>query len=218
MILYQDADILLVNKPVGILAQADATDGDSLPKRLKNMGINVKPVHRLDRATGGVMVYALTDKSAAILSETVRDHTKFAKDYLAIICGKPDATHGVLEDLLYHDVHKNKSYVVKRVRGGVKRASLDYTVLNTVITDNRTYSLVRVRLHTGRTHQIRVQFASRKWPLAGDSRYGGTRDCPLALWSYQLTLPHPTTQDAIHATSLPDATTFPWKLFDMSML
>ncbi len=213
MILYQDADILLVDKPIGVLSQADAAGGDSLPRRLEQQGLMVKPVHRLDRATGGVMAYALTDKAAATLSASVRDHTKFQKEYLAVVCGKPSDSHGTLEDLLYHDMRKNKSYVVKRPRRGVKHASLEYTVLDTVTIDTGTYSLVLVRLHTGRTHQIRVQFASRQLPLAGDSRYGGTRDCPLALWSHRLTLLHPITGDSITAISLPDTHVFPWKLF-----
>ncbi len=213
MILYQDKDLILVDKPSGVLAQADAAGGDSLPYRLTQQGLSVKPVHRLDRATGGVMVYALTDKSATALSALVSDHTRFKKEYLAVLCGKPPENHNTLEDLLYHDVRKNKSYVVKRPRAGVKRASLDYTVLHTITADTGIYSLVRVRLHTGRTHQIRVQFASRQLPLAGDSRYGGTRDCPLALWSYQLAFPHPATNKDICATSLPDVTQFPWTLF-----
>ncbi len=213
MILYQDKDLVLVNKPVGVLAQADAASGDSLPRRLLELGLAVKPVHRLDRATGGVMVYALTDRSAAALSALVSDHTRFEKEYLAVLCGAPEQSAATLEDLLYHDVRKNKSYVVRRPRGGVKRAVLDYITLATADTDTGRYTLVRVRLHTGRTHQIRVQFASRKAPLAGDSRYGGSRDCPLALWSHRLTFPHPATGETITATSVPDTDVFPWTLF-----
>ncbi len=212
-VLYQDSDLILVDKPVGVLAQADAAGGDSLPARLLAQGFAVKPVHRLDRATGGVMAYALTDKSAAALSALVGDHARFKKEYLAVVCGEPAEESGTLQDLLYHDARKNKSYVVKRQRGGVRRAALDYTVLATVTAEAETFSLMRVRLHTGRTHQIRVQFASRGWPLAGDNRYGGTRDCPLALWSHRLTFPHPCTGEPIGGTSLPDTAAYPWRLF-----
>ena len=87
-------------------------------------------------------------------------------------------------------------------------------MLQTVDTADGVFSLVRVRLHTGRTHQIRVQFASRKLPIAGDSRYGGVRSCPLALWSYRLTFPHPVTGETVENCSLPDIHAFPWNLFD----
>ncbi len=213
-ILYEDTDLLVVEKPVGVSAQADANGNDSLPLRLMQQGYAVKPVHRLDRTTGGVMVYALTGKSAAALSAIVGDHTRFIKDYLAVVCGKPTEENGTWEDLLYHDARNNKSYVVKRKRQGVRHASLEYAVLQTAKDADKLYSLVRVRLHTGRTHQIRVQFASRKLPLAGDTRYGGSRDCPLALWSHRLTFPHPSKEKPIHAQSLPDIHTFPWNLFD----
>ncbi len=216
-ILYQDTNLVLVEKPTGILSQADAHGKDSVPVRLEQQGFSVKPVHRLDRETGGVMAYALTDKCAAKLAATVGDHTQFIKEYLAIVCGKPPKDRDTLEDLLYHDVRKNKSYVVGRKRNGVRHASLDYTVLETVEAADKVYSLVRVRLHTGRTHQIRVQFASRRLPLAGDTRYGGTRDCPLALWSCRLSFPHPLSAKTVSAGSLPDVTAYPWNLFNKAL-
>ena len=212
-ILYTDEHLVVIEKASGVLSQVDASGGDSIPKRLETQGLVPKPVHRLDRATGGVMVYALTDETAAALSLLVQDHTLFVKEYLAVISGCPIDTRGKMEDLLYHDVRKNKSYVVDRKRGGVKRAKLTYEVLSTAEADVGTFSLVRVRLHTGRTHQIRVQFASRKLPLAGDSRYGGLRTCPLALWSHRLTFPHPISGEVIENRSLPDIHAFPWNLF-----
>ena len=212
-ILYKDDHLSIIKKLVGVLSQLDSHGGDSIPKRLELQGFAVKPVHRLDRATGGVMVYALTDKSAALLSALLQDHEKFVKEYLAVISGKPDNPRGEMKDLLYHDVRKNKSYVVDRKRGGVKRAKLTYEVLDTIETDCGIFSLVRVRLHTGRTHQIRVQFASRKLPLAGDSRYGGLRTCPLALWSHRLTFPHPISGEKVQQSCLPDIHACPWNLF-----
>lgn len=213
-ILYQDDHLIVIKKPADILSQLDSRGGDSIPKRLEAQGFAVKPVHRLDRATGGVMVYALTDKSAALLSALVQDHTQFVKEYLTVVSGKPDLPRGELEDLLYHDVRKNKSYVVDRKRGGVRQAKLSYEVLDTADTENGTFSLVRVRLYTGRTHQIRVQFASRKYPIVGDSRYGGIRNCPLALWSYRLTFPHPINRACIQQSCPPDIHAFPWCLFN----
>lgn len=212
-ILYQDTHLLLVEKPAGVLAQADAAGGDSLPRRLEEQGLPVLPVHRLDRATGGVMVYARTRPAAAALSQLVGQHEVFCKEYLAVIVGCPQAMEGTMEDLLYHDVKRNKSFVVKRPRSGVRKASLSYRVLQTADTPEGIFSLVRVRLHTGRTHQIRVQFASRGLPLAGDSRYGGIRSCPLALWSCRLTFPHPITDARVTGDSSPDLTAHPWKLF-----
>lgn len=212
-ILYKDDHLIVIEKPSGVLSQLDANGGDSIPKRLEAQGLTIKPVHRLDRATGGVMVYTFTDKTAAALSALVQDHEQFIKEYLAVVSGCPSEPSGEMEDLLYHDVRKNKSYVVDRKRGGVKRAKLAYEVLATADTDGGTFSLVRVRLYTGRTHQIRVQFASRKMPLAGDSRYGGIRTCPLALWSHRLTFPHPVGGKAIENRSLPDIHAFPWNVF-----
>ncbi len=213
-ILYQDDHLIVIEKPNNVLSQADANDGDSIPKRLEAQGITVKPIHRLDRATGGVMVYALTDKAAASLSALVQDHTRFCKEYLAVVSGCPSQPCGEMEDLLYHDVRKNKSYVVDRKRGGVKRAKLAYEVLDSVETANGILSLIRVRLYTGRTHQIRVQFASRKHPLAGDNRYGGLRTCPLALWSHRLSFPHPVSGEINTYISYPNLNAFPWNMFD----
>ena len=132
-----------------------------------------------------------------------------------MIGGIPTEPAGVLEDLLYHDVRRNKSYTVKRMRHGVRQARLAYEMLASVEHEGNTYSLVRVQLFTGRTHQIRVQFASRHLPLVGDSTYGGRRDCPLALWSHQLTFPHPATGETVTATSLPNTDMFPWNLFEI---
>lgn len=213
-ILYEDAHLLLIEKPTGLSAQTDAAGGDSVPRRLAERGKPVKPVHRLDRPTGGVMVYARTDQAAAALSALVGQHDRFQKEYLAVVQGRPEAETGEMTDLLYHDVRRNKSFVVARPRKGVREARLDYTVLQTVTLPEGTFSLVRVRLHTGRTHQIRVQFAARRMPLYGDSRYGGVRGDTLGLWSHRLTLPHPITGEALSAESRPDQNTAPWFWFE----
>lgn len=207
-ILYEDPHLLLVDKPVGVSAQ-DA-EGDCVPHRLATLGYPVKTVHRLDKLTGGVMVYARTDKAAAKLSSLVRQHTLFIKEYLAVVQGCPAENTGILTDLLYHDVRRNKSYVVTRSRKGVREAKLEYTVLETITNNEGTFSLLLVRLHTGRTHQIRVQFASRRMPLYGDTRYGGIKGDTLGLWSHRFSLPHPITNLPLSAQSNPDHTVAPW--------
>ena len=209
-ILYEDPHLLLVEKPVGIPAQD--TEGDCVPRQLAEQGYAVKVVHRLDKPTGGVMVYAHTDKAAAMLSTLVGNHERFCKVYLAVVQGCPQQPSGVLTDLLYHDVRRNKSYTVNRPRKGVREAKLEYTVRETVTTAEGTFSLLQVRLHTGRTHQIRVQFASRQMPLYGDTRYGGIKG-NLGLWSHQLTFPHPFTDVRVTGSSTPDWSTTPWRYF-----
>ena len=211
-ILYEDPHLLLIEKPVGIPSQE--SEGDCVPKRLLKQGYFIKVVHRLDKPTGGVMTYALTDKVAAKLSALIGQHDQFQKEYLAVVQGVPAETEGIYTDLLYHDVRKNKSYVVDRQRKGVREAKLDYSVLETVTTDEGIFSLVRVRLHTGRTHQIRVQFASRRMPLYGDSRYGGVKGGALGLWSHRLTLPHPITGESLTAVSYPNWNIAPWCYFN----
>ena len=210
-ILYEDTHLLLIEKPMGVPSQDG--EGDCIPARLSNQGYTVKVVHRLDKPTGGAMVYARTDKAAAKLSALVGQHQLFVKEYLAVVQGCPAESEGTLTDLLYHDVRKNKSYAVDRMRKGVREAKLEYSVLETATTDEGMFSLVLVRLHTGRTHQIRVQFASRKMPLYGDSRYGGVKGSTLGLWSHRLTLPHPITGKTISAQSTPDWSVAPWCYF-----
>ena len=209
-ILYQDESLLIVEKPAGLSSQAVAGGGDSLPRRLEAQGLPVLPVHRLDRDTGGVMVYARTKEAAAGLSALVAQHEVFRKEYLALVSGCPTPAAGELEDLLYHDSRRNKSFPVQRERKGVRRARLSYAVLGTFDGETGPVSLVQVRLHTGRTHQIRVQFASRKMPLLGDSRYGGERGCPPALYSWRLSFPHPLSGQPIAVCHMPDWDTPPW--------
>ena len=210
-LLYEDPHLLLIEKPMGIASQD--TEGDCVPRRLTERGYPVKVVHRLDVPTGGVMVYARTDKAAAKLSAVVGQHDLFQKEYLAVVQSCPDEEASTMVDLLYHDVRKNKSYVVARARKGVREAKLNYSVMETVTTDEGVFSLVRVQLHTGRTHQIRVQFAARKMPLYGDSRYGGVKGKQLGLWSHRLTLPHPINGKEITAKSHPDWSVAPWCYF-----
>lgn len=183
-ILQETKTSVVCVKPVGIAAQG--TDPQALPQLLAaQLGCEVYPVHRLDQTVGGVMVYAKTAKEAARLTQSMGEGG-MQKTYLAVLTGCPEETSGTLEDLLFHDRVKNKTYVVRRPRGGVKKAVLSYEIL----AEAEGLSLARVRLQTGRTHQIRVQFASRGCPLAGDGKYGGKGSAPL-LWSYRLAFPDP---------------------------
>lgn len=178
-ILFSDRDIVLCVKPVGLDSEIQ------MPAALKEtLGGEIYPVHRLDKSVGGVMVFARTQAAAASLSKAIQEG-KLIKEYVALVHGNPPES-GDWEDLLWKDSRKNKVFVVKRMRGGVKKARLEFTRLT-----SGEESLVRVRLHTGRSHQIRVQFASRGYPLVGDHKYGARDNAPAPmLFSCKLTFPH----------------------------
>ena len=178
-ILFSDRDIVLCVKPVGLDSEIQ------MPAALKEtLGGEIYPVHRLDKNVGGVMIFARTQAAAASLSKAIQEG-KLIKEYVALVHGNPPES-GDWEDLLWKDSRKNKVFVVKRMRGGVKKARLEFTRLA-----SGEESLVRVRLHTGRSHQIRVQFASRGYPLVGDHKYGARDNAPAPmLYSCKLTFPH----------------------------
>lgn len=189
-IIFEDKDIVVAIKPPEILSQGDEKGRANAVDILKEMtGSEIFPVHRLDKGVGGVMVFAKNSKSAAELSRQVSDRT-MEKTYLALLHGEIAEEKGRLEDLLFFDRGKNKSFVVKRERRGVKKALLDYEC----IERGQGKSLVRVSLITGRTHQIRVQFSSRGYPLFGDRRYGARDDeKDIALMSKEISFVHPKT-------------------------
>jgi 23S rRNA pseudouridine1911/1915/1917 synthase len=160
-------------------------------------------IHRLDLGVGGVMVYARTQNSAAALSRAVAAH-EVKKEYLAIVHGSPEQNEATLTDLLFFDRARNKSFVVDRQRKGVKEAILHYRTLETL--EHPTHgrlTLVKIELQTGRTHQIRVQFSSRKHPLLGDGKYGASDHCPIALFSFRLAFSHPQTKKALSFSQIP---------------
>lgn len=211
-LLRQERDLLLCVKPCGILSEGEGEN--ALPTLLaQQCGGEVYPVHRLDRETGGCMVYARTKAAAGKLSAAIAER-RMEKEYLAVVSGCPEEESGSLKDLLYRDAAKNKSYVVDRPRRGVREAELSYRVLETAATEGgQQLTLLHVRLATGRTHQIRVQFASRAMPLVGDRRYGSRVDAPeMALWAHRLRFPHPFRRETVSAASLPPAQ-WPWTLF-----
>ena len=193
-ILYEDKDIIACVKPVNVLSQADDNKRTNMIDILSEERGEIYPLHRLDKNVGGVMVYAKNKLAAAKLSTDIQNH-KFDKYYMAVVHGEPE-NNATYKDLLFKDSKKNKSYVVKRMRKGVKEASLEFVKIATLTKDDNPgkISLVRIKLHTGRTHQIRVQFSSRKMPLLGDRRYGSDyNECEIALWSYRIELVHPSS-------------------------
>ena len=178
-IIFSDQNLAVCIKPVGLDSERQ------VPEELKRiLGGEIYPIHRLDQNVGGVMVYARTKAAAASLSKTVQDGN-MVKEYVVMVHGQPPEA-GDWTDLLWKDSSKNKVFVVKRERGGVKKARLEFRRL----TEGEC-SLVQVRLHTGRSHQIRVQFASRGFPLVGDHKYGA-RDEEAApmLFSCCITFPY----------------------------
>ena len=177
-ILYSDKGLIACIKPVGLDSETE------LPAVLKeHLGGEIFPIHRLDKNVGGVMVFARTKAAAAALSKAVQEGT-MVKEYVAVVHGTPPEK-GDWEDYLFKDSRKNKVFVVKKERKGVKLARLEFNRLRAGET-----SLVHIRLHTGRSHQIRVQFSSRGFPLVGDHKYG-SRDAATApmLFSCRITLP-----------------------------
>ena len=178
-ILYCDKQIAVCVKPVGLDSEHE------VPEALREqLGGELFPIHRLDKNVGGVMVYARTKQAAAALSKAVQEGS-MVKEYVAMVHGTPPES-GDWSDLLWKDSSKNKVFVVKRERKGVKKARLEFHRLS-----EGEVSLVRIRLHTGRSHQIRVQFASRGYPLLGDHKYGARDSSPAPmLYSCCLTFPH----------------------------
>ena len=211
-ILYEDKFLVICVKPVGVLSE-DSDTAVCMPDLLRRhyralrQGDYIATVHRLDKAVGGVMLFSRCRDVTGKLTAAVAEH-RIVKEYLAVLRGTPEKDEDTLTDLLFRDAAHNKSYVVTRMRKGVREARLDYTTL--ARQDGLT--LVRVRLHTGRTHQIRVQFSHRGLPLLGDIRYGSKAPCSPALWSYRLALTHPVSGQRIDITA-PPPESYPWTLF-----
>ena len=205
-ILFENNDFVVCIKPVGIASQNDKTQ-DMVKLLTQQLSSPIFPVHRLDTAVGGTMVFAKNQKTAANLSKQIQDGT-FKKKYLAVVSGRPESDSAILEDLLFKDSSKNKSYVVKRERKGVKKAKLGYEL----VSYSENMSLLKILLYTGRSHQIRVQFASRKLPLIGDGKYGSKDNrCTVALWSSEIVFEW--NGDSVEFVSYPDNKQFPWNLF-----
>ncbi len=180
-ILYEDAGKVFCIKPAGIDSE------EQMASKLKNqLNSEIYTLHRLDKPVSGVMVYVKNKETAASISRKIAENKDFKKEYLVACEGEFSEPEGVMEDLLFKDSSKNKSFVVKKERKGVKKAILTYKVLSKGIFNGKICSLVLVELQTGRSHQIRVQFASRKHPLLGDKKYGSREDCSIGLYSFRI--------------------------------
>ena len=205
-ILYMDWDILVCIKPARVLSTDEPGGLPSLVRTaLGDEKADVRTVHRLDRVVSGVMVLARNPKAASELSRQIRED-EFEKEYLAVVHGKPEQDSGTLRDLLYRDKARKMTMVASEPAKGVQEALLDYEVQNSVSDMTR----VRVLLRTGRTHQIRVQFASRGMPLVGERKYCTLDDpCEIALWSHRIAFTHPGTGERVEFTQEPPDS-YPW--------
>lgn len=216
-ILFEDKFIIVCIKPAGLSSEITPS-GDDMPTLLSDHRADrgeddyIGVVHRLDLPVGGVMVYTKRNDTAAAISKQITDGS-FKKEYLAIVEGHAD-DEDEMEDLLFHDRAKNKTFVVDRERKGVSAAKLSFSTVARVFNDDKEYSLVRIKLLTGKTHQIRVQFASRKLPLLGDGKYGAKdSNCNIALWSNTLSFIHPKSNKEISFSQSPDTSSYPWNIF-----
>ena len=210
-VIYEDNHIIVVQKQPNVPSQGDKTEDASMLDFIKTYlkekynkpgNVYLGLIHRLDRPVGGVMIFAKTSKAAARLSEQVRNH-KFKKEYLVIVDGKMEKQEGILEDYLLKNQQKNTSRVVKEGTKNSKYAKLEYEVL--FYKEDINLSVLKVLLHTGRHHQIRLQFASRNHSVCGDQKYGiRGRGKQIALWAYKLTIKHPITKEEMSFVSIPE--------------
>ena len=204
-------DFAVIVKPFGVDSEHEA-----ISLLATQLGVHKEDcycVHRLDQAAGGLLVYARNRQAAARLTSQLSSQS-LQKTYLAVVQGVPDDAAGSMRDLLFHDKARKKSFPVRRQRKGVKEASLSYRVLKTYMSGSQPLSLVEVRLQTGRFHQIRVQFASRGMPLAGDRKYGSRVACDhVALFCCHLRFLDPVTNKEVICDAVPPAV-YPWNCFE----
>ena len=222
-VIYEDNHILVVEKPCNVPSQADDTgDKDMVTickeyikeKYNKPGNVYIGLVHRLDRPVGGIMVFAKTSKAASRLSESVRIKD-FKKTYLAIVENNSLPNKDSIEDYMIKNEALNKSMICSKEKHGSKLAKLSYKILETVVINNKNFSLVEIELETGRHHQIRVQFSSRNCPLYGDQRYGsGPKGEQIALWAYKLSFKHPVRDEIMEFECLPQKVGV-WKNFNI---
>lgn len=220
-VIYEDNHLLVVEKPVNVLSQGDDTNDKDMVNLLKDYikvkynkpgNVFIGLVHRLDRPVGGIMVFAKTSKAASRLSEQVRNKS-FKKTYRAVLNGNMRKDSDTLKDYLYKNKKTNMVSVVNKNHKDAKDAELSYET----IAKNEKFSMVQVDLKTGRPHQIRVQFSSRKHPLFGDQRYGqdvNKKGDQIALWSYKIEITHPTTKEKMEFICEPP-NKYPWNLFEV---
>ena len=219
-VIYEDNHIIVVEKIVNVPSQSDKTGDTDMLSMVKNYikekynkpgNVYIGLVHRLDRPVGGVMVFAKTSKAASRLSNQVREKT-MKKQYLAVVDGKIEKRNGTLENYLYKDERNNISKVVKPEKKGAKYAKLDYEVLG--YKPDKDLSLVKVNLHTGRHHQIRLQMSNFGHSIFGDQKYGTRgKGKQIALWAYNLEFEHPVTKEKMQFSVLPENNgTWKWNI------
>ena len=216
-IIEKNKNFVVVYKPAGMPSQPDPSgdkDAFSLCKEELSDSSESQElyiIHRLDRVVSGLLVFARNKKYAAELSSLVSGDG-IGKEYLAVIDGYIEG--GRLVDYLYKDSRAGKSFVVDRKRTGIKEAILDFAPLQTVESERGVKTLVKIKLVTGRFHQIRAQFGSRKLPISGDGKYGSRDNKPLfpALFAYKLSAELSSCR--LYARRLPDISEYPWNLFD----
>jgi len=220
-ILYKDRDVIAVNKAIAEPIQSDLSgDCDTMSRlsshlRTLGEGADLWLVHRLDRVVGGVAVFARNKRCAAALSEAFALHT-VKKEYFAVVDGVCERG-GVMQDLVFKDSAKSKAFVVDRKRAGVKEASLEYEPIGTVKCERGERTLVRVRLHTGRFHQIRVQFSHRGMPLVGDGKYGSHDNGANTPALFSASLEFNLNGREYKITAMPNTEVYPWSLFSKEM-
>lgn len=210
-ILYVDDAIVVCIKPARVLSTDEPGGLPELVRQaLGNPKADIRTVHRLDRVVSGVMVLARSAAAASELSRQVREN-EFHKEYLAVLHGIPQLPSDTLTDLMYRDKARRITMIAQMPGKGVQEAVLDYTLLGTA----DGLSKAAIRLHTGRTHQIRVQFASRGLPLVGERKYSERNDpCEIALWSYKIGFTHPVTGENLAFCQEPPRQ-YPWSLFGL---
>ena len=216
-ILFKNKNAVVVYKPPALssqpdkIASTDAMTETASALRAGGEDSSLWLVHRLDKVVGGLLVFARNKNSAAKLCELVKVRG-IAKEYLAVIDGVCEGS-GIMKDYLFKDSAKNKAFIVDRMRSGVKEAELEYSALETVETDKGAKTLVKVTLVTGRFHQIRAQFASRKTALTGDGKYGSKDNLARfpSLFAYHLSFE--LAGDCVDVYKYPDSETYPWSLF-----
>ncbi len=207
-LIYVDADIVVAVKPARVLSTDEPGGMPELVRAaLGNPKADIRTVHRLDRVVSGLMVLARNARCASELSRQIREN-EFQKEYMAVVHGHPAEDSATLRDLLGRDKARKMTYVADAPGKGIQEAVLDYQVLSR----SEDFSKVRIRLHTGRTHQIRVQFASRGLPLVGERKYSELNDpCEIALWSCSLSFTHPRTGENLNFFKQPPDV-HPWTI------
>ena len=216
-IIDKTKDYVIIYKPQGVPSQSDPSgDADAITicsEMLRNMGERDELflIHRLDRVVGGLLVFARNKRAAAELSRIVAEH-RLTKEYFAVVSGVAEG--GVMRDYVYKDATLGKAFVTDRKRSGVKEAELEYSTLATKSIDGRDFSLVKVRLITGRFHQIRVQFASRQMPLIGDKKYGSRDFAAKTPSLFASRISFVLGNKEVSAVKLPELSEYPWSLFE----